>query len=149
LAVHFASDSETCLVAEVDGVLAGFAVGTVLEKPGSAWTYGYVVWLGVTNGTARKGVGAKLVGRLQEIFIALGARMVLADTDAENAPAIAFFGSLGFEEDSEHVYLSKNLTYDSAYIEHHRAGRVAERSGGVTGAYRRAALLKAREGRNG
>lgn len=148
LAAHFASDTETCLVAEVDGAVVGFAVGTVLEKPGSAWTYGYVVWLGVQAGTGRRGVGAKMVRRLQEIFIELGARMILADTDADNAPAIAFFGTLGFEEDSAHVYLSKNLTYDPAYIEHHRSGRVAERRDGVTGAYRRAALLKARVGRN-
>lgn len=147
LAVHFASDSETCLVAEIDGKVVGFAVGTVLEKPGSAWCYGYIVWLGVAPGTGRKGIGGKLVTRLQEIFIELGARMILADTDADNTPAIGFFGSMGFEQDSAHVYLSKNLTYDPAYIEHHRRGRVAERPGGVRGAYRRAARLKAREGR--
>ena len=38
LAVHFASDSDTCLVAEDSGAVVGFVVGSVLEKPGSAWT---------------------------------------------------------------------------------------------------------------
>ncbi len=142
LATHFAADSETCLVAEDNDKVVGFIVGSVLEKPGSAWTYGYVIWLGVAPDTGRKGIGGKLVKRVQEIFIELGARMVLADTDADNAPAIGFFKHLGFGVDSEHVYLSKNLTYDQKYIEFHRAGRVAERR-------RRAARVIARKGKNG
>jgi ribosomal protein S18 acetylase RimI-like enzyme len=113
----------------------------VLEKPGSAWTYGYIIWLGVAPNTGRKGIGAKLVKHLQELFIEQGARMVLADTDADNAPAIGFFKNMGFGLDSEHVYLSKNLTYDPDYIEFHRTGRVAERR-------RRAAQLMARKGNN-
>lgn len=138
LAVHFASDSETCLVAEENDQVIGFVVGSVLEKPGSAWSYGYIIWLGVASSTGRKGVGALLVKQLQEIFIELGARMILADTDAENAPAIGFFKNMGFGVDSEHVYLSKNLTYDPAYIEFHRTGRVAQRR-------RRAARISARK----
>jgi len=141
LATHFAADSETCLVAEVGDRLAGFAIGTLLEKPGSAWTYGYLVWLGVDASVGRCGVGSKLVHRLQDIFIEMGARMILVDTDADNTPAIAFFESQGFEEDSEHVYLSKNLTYDPGYIAHHRKGRIAERRGGFKAALRRAARL--------
>ena len=114
----------------------------LLEKPGSAWTYGYIIWLGVAPGGGRRGVGAKLVKELQDIFIELGARMIMADTDADNSAAISFFAKQGFAEDSEHVYLSKNLTYDPAYIAHHRKGRVAARPGGVRGAYRRAAANK-------
>jgi ribosomal protein S18 acetylase RimI-like enzyme len=149
LATHFASDSETCLVAVVDEQLAGFAVGSLLEKPGSAWTYGYIVWLGVAPGDGRRGVGAKLVKELQEIFIELGARMIMADTDAENTAAISFFEKQGFAEDNAHVYLSKNLTYDPAYIAHHRNGRVADRAGGVRGAYRRAAANKGKGAESG
>ncbi len=142
LATHFASDTETCLVAELNDKVVGFAVGTMLEKPGSAWSYGYLVWLGVDPTAGRGGIGAKLVGDLQEVFIELGARMIMADTDAENSAAISFFEKQGFEEDSEHVYLSKNLTYDPHYIAHHRKGRVAERPGGVRGAYKRAKAKK-------
>lgn len=142
LATHFASDTETCLVAEIDDKLVGFAIGTMLEKPGSAWTYGYLVWLGVDGNAGRKGIGGKLVAELQDVFIEQGARMIMVDTDSDNAPAISFFESQGFEEDSEHVYLSKNLTYDPDYIAHHRKGRVADRPGGVRAAYRRAAAKK-------
>ncbi|MSP93315.1 MAG: GNAT family N-acetyltransferase, partial [Myxococcales bacterium] len=149
LATHFASDSETCLVAEVGDRVVGFAIGTLLEKTGSAWTYGYLVWLGVDTRAGRKGVGKKLVSDLQEVFIELGARMILVDTDADNDAALAFFRTQGFEDDSDHIYLSKNLTYDPDYIEHHRRGRVAERRGGVVGAYRRARKTQPPEGGRG
>lgn len=142
LAVHFASDSEMCLVAELADRIVGFAVGTMLEKHGSAWTYGHLLWLGVDPNAGRKGIGGKLTARLQEIFIELGARMILVDTDANNTPAIAFFKRAGFDDDSEHVYLSKNLTYDPEYIEFHKKGRVAERPGGARRALRRAAELR-------
>jgi ribosomal protein S18 acetylase RimI-like enzyme len=143
LAVHFASDSEMCLVAAIDDKVAGFAVGTMLEKHGSAWTYGHLLWLGVDPTAGRKGIGSRLTAHLQEVFIELGARMILVDTDAENTPAIDFFKRAGFDDDSEHVYLSKNLTYDPQYIAHHRTGRVADRPGGEPVARKRAAQLRA------
>ena len=73
----------------------------------------------------------------------------MADTDAENTAAISFFAAQGFDEDSEHVYLSKNLTYDPHYIAHHRNGRVADRPGGVRGAYKRAKAKKTKGGSDG
>ncbi len=149
LATHFAADSETCLVAELDDRVVGFAVGTLLEKPGTAWTYGYLVWLGVQPGHARLGVGAKLVAELQDRFIELGARMILVDTDTDNRPAIAFFGTQGYQPDTQHVYLSKDLTYDPDYIDFHRQGRIADRPGGLDGARKRAARLKKRAHRHG
>jgi ribosomal protein S18 acetylase RimI-like enzyme len=140
LAVHFASDSEMCWVAEVDGKLAGFAVGTLLEKRGSAWTYGHLLWLGVNPAAGRKGIGGLLTTKMQQVFIGLGARMILVDTDADNKPAIAFFQRAGFEHDSAHVYLSKNLTYDPGYLAHHRKGRVAGRSASAQRTRRRSPL---------
>ena len=61
LAVHFASDSETCLVAELDETVVGFALGTLLEKRESSWTYGYLLWLGVDPELSRKRVAARLL----------------------------------------------------------------------------------------
>ena len=46
----FNSDNELCLVAELDGQIVGFALGTTVEKQGSAWKYGYLVWIGVRPG---------------------------------------------------------------------------------------------------
>ena len=120
LAVHFASDSETCLVAELDGKVVGFALGTLLEKRGSAWTYGYLLWLGVDEDVIRQGIAARLFEQMMELFIKLGARMIMVDTDAENEPALAFFRSQGFGQETPHLFLSRNLSHDPDYLRHRR-----------------------------
>jgi ribosomal protein S18 acetylase RimI-like enzyme len=125
LAVHFASDGETCLVAELDEKVIGFALGTLLEKRGSAWTYGYLLWLGVDPDVSRKGVAARLFERMTDLFIKLGARMIMVDTDAENEPALAFFRSQGFGQETPHLFLSRNLSHDPDYLAHRRAPREA------------------------
>lgn len=112
----FASDGETCLVAEVDDLLVGFALGTLIEKRRSAWTYGYLLWLGIDPDVQRRGVAGRLVSRLTDVFIELGARMVLVDTDAENDAALAFFRLQGFGNESAHVYLNRNLSTHPGYI---------------------------------
>lgn len=116
----FASDSETCLVAEFEGKVAGFALGTLLDKRRSAWTYGYLVWLGVDSALGRQGIGKKLVNRLTEIFIEQGARMMLVDTEADNVGAVTFFHRHGFGNDTKHVYMSKNLTHHPEYVRRKR-----------------------------
>jgi ribosomal protein S18 acetylase RimI-like enzyme len=123
LAVHFASDSESCLVAELDDKVVGFALGTLLEKRGSAWTYGYLLWLGVDPDVSRKGVAASLFERMTDLFIKMGARMIMVDTDAENEAALAFFRSQGFGQETPHVFLSRNLTHDPDYLRHRRSSR--------------------------
>jgi ribosomal protein S18 acetylase RimI-like enzyme len=122
-AVHFASDSETCLVAELDDRVVGFALGTILEKRGSAWTYGYLLWLGVDPDIVRRGVAGKLLERMTELFIKLGARMVMVDTDAENEAALGFFRNQGFGQETPHVFLSRNLSHDPDYIRHRKRNR--------------------------
>lgn len=118
LAVHFASDGETCLVAELDQAVVGFALGTLLEKRGSAWNYGYLLWIGVDEGVARKGIAARLFERMTELFIELGARMIMVDTDAENEAALSFFRKQGFGQETPHLFLSRNLSNDPDYISH-------------------------------
>jgi ribosomal protein S18 acetylase RimI-like enzyme len=105
----FASDRETCLVADHEGRIVGFALGTVIDKRRSAWTYGYLLWLGVDPGVGPRGIGSRLFDRIQELFVEHGARMLLVDTAAENAPALAFFRKQGFGNEQGHVFLSKNL----------------------------------------
>ena len=123
LAVHFASDSETCLVAEMDEAVVGFALGTLLEKRGSAWNYGYLLWLGVDEGVARKGIAARLFERMTELFIKLGARMIMVDTDADNEAALSFFRSQGFGQETPHMYLFRNLTHDPDSLQHRKRPR--------------------------
>jgi ribosomal protein S18 acetylase RimI-like enzyme len=111
----YLSDTDTCLVAEFEGQIVGFALGTLIEKRRSAWTYGYLLWLGVDQDQAGRGVGRKLVKRLTELFIQYDARMMLVDTEASNKPAIKFFEKVGFGHARQHVYLSMNLTNHPNY----------------------------------
>jgi ribosomal protein S18 acetylase RimI-like enzyme len=124
----FSSDGETCLVATLDERVVGFALGTLIEKRRSAWTYGYLVWLGVDPATGRRGVGRRLLDRLKALFIEQGARMMLVDTAASNAQAIGFFRGAGFGQEQKHVYLSKNLTTDPEYIRRKQGERPRRRA---------------------
>lgn len=105
----FHSDSETCLVAECDGRLIGFALGRVMEKPRSAWRYGWLMWLGVRPEFHRGRVATRLLRRLTELFVMREARIMLVDTDEANRLAIAFFKRQGFGQAVRHVYMSRNL----------------------------------------
>ena len=119
----FGLDGETCLVAELDGAVIGFALGTIIEKRRSAWTYGYLLWLGVEPELGPLGVGSKLFARLQDLFIEKGARMMLVDTAAENGRALDFFRKQGFGNETGHVYLSKNLAREIETIERRKRRR--------------------------
>lgn len=105
----FASDAETCLVAEADGQVVGFALGQMMEKPHSAWRYGWLLWLGVAPRHKRAGVATRLVNTLTRLFIERDARIMLVDTDEENADALSFFRRNGFGQEIKHAYLSLNL----------------------------------------
>lgn len=113
----FASDSETCLVAEQDGNILGFALGEMMEKPRSAWRYGWLEWLAVQPRFKRRGLATRLLARLTELFITRDARIMLVDTDEENHEALAFFRRQGFGQELRHIYLSLNLESHPSYIE--------------------------------
>ena len=113
----FGSDGETCLVAELDGRIVGFALGAMMEKPKNAWRYGWVEWLGVRPRFKRHGVASRLLSRLTEKFIERDARIMLVDTDEGNHDALAFFRKKGFNHETRHVYLSCNLENHPQYIE--------------------------------
>ncbi|MBU0727207.1 GNAT family N-acetyltransferase [Patescibacteria group bacterium] len=112
----FESDGEFCFVAEFEDKIVGFILGTLIEKRRSAWIYGYVAWLGVSEKHKKMGIGSKLLKKLTEVFIENGARMMLVDTDPENENAIKFFKKNDFEHEVPHVYLSKNLSEHPKYI---------------------------------
>jgi ribosomal protein S18 acetylase RimI-like enzyme len=88
---YFSSDPDYCLVAEVDGRIAGFTLANTIEKEGTAWKkYGYLAWIGVDEAFQRSNLG-------------------IADTDVGNKGAIAFFETLGFTDRAKHVWLAKTL----------------------------------------
>lgn len=107
----FQSDPDFCLVAEAedDERLLGFALGTTIEKSGSAWKYGHLVWLGVCPDCQRTGVGERLFNRIVDRMVHNGVRILLVDTEADNLHALEFFRKMGFGNPSEHVFLTRNL----------------------------------------
>lgn len=124
------TDPEYCLVAEIDGHLAGFVLGTIISK--GSWTYGYIMWLGVNPQFQRRGVGDKLVDKLVERMIEDGVRFMMADTDPENVPAVKFFTRKGFGNTRQHIFLSMNLNKHPYYgrliaYEREKAERAAYR----------------------
>ena len=106
LALLFSSDAETCLVAEADGRILGFALGRVTEKPRSAWRYGMLLWLGVERKFKRSGIATRLLRQLTGRFIENDVLLMLVDTAAKNQAALAFFRRSGFGQEIRHVYLS-------------------------------------------
>ncbi len=132
------TDPEYCLVAEIEGELAGFILGTIITKANLA--YGYILWLGVNPRLQRRGVADKLVDKAIARMIEDGARFMLVDTDPANTPALKFFNRKGFGNTREHIFLSMNLS------QHEHYGRLieyeyqkAERAG-----YRRIAAQRSR-----
>jgi ribosomal protein S18 acetylase RimI-like enzyme len=109
LAQMFSTEADTCLVAEADEQVVGFALGRLMEKPRSAWRYGWLLWLGVEPRFKRSGVATRLLNQLTIRFIDRDARIMLVDTDATNHGALAFFRRSGFGQEIRHVYLSQNL----------------------------------------
>jgi ribosomal protein S18 acetylase RimI-like enzyme len=106
---HYTTDPEFCLVADLDDRIVGFILGSLIDKRKSAWKYGYIVWLGVESAMAGRGIARRLLTQLTTLFTREGVRILMADTQAENLPALRFFRREGFRDPQEHVYLSKYL----------------------------------------
>jgi len=111
----FYSDGEFCFVAESGKKLAGFALGSLIDKRNSAWSYGYLTWLATDPASKRSGIATLLIAAITNAFIRAGARMMIVDTDADNKAAIKLFRKHKFLHEDRHVYLSKNLASHPKY----------------------------------
>jgi ribosomal protein S18 acetylase RimI-like enzyme len=124
------TDAEYCLVAEINGELAGFILGTIITK--ASWTYGYILWLAVSPRFQRRKVADKLFDQVVSRMIEDGVRFMLVDTDPANIPAVKFFTRKGFGNVRQHVFLSMNLSKHEHYgrlidYEHQKAERAGYR----------------------
>ncbi|MDF1577982.1 MAG: GNAT family N-acetyltransferase [Desulfurivibrionaceae bacterium] len=104
------SDNELCVVCERDGEIAGFALGTTVEKQHSSWKYGYLVWIGIRPDLQKLGAGDKLFNEIKQRMVEQGVRMMIVDTDADNEAGIGFFRKQGFDSIQQHVYMTLNLS---------------------------------------
>lgn len=104
----FNSDTDYCLVAEIDGEIVGFALGNVVSKRKSAWKYGYLVWLVAAPEYQRMGIASRLFNKFSEKMIEEGVRIFIIDTEADNLPALHFFRAKGFGSPQQHIYMTYN-----------------------------------------
>ena len=109
----FNTEPEFLLVAESSERIVGFAMGSIVDKARSAWTYGHLLWLGVEPDFARAGVGSRLFDSFRTVMESHGVRMLMVDTQADNMAAIRFFVDKGFQNPTDHVYMTLNLGMDS------------------------------------
>jgi ribosomal protein S18 acetylase RimI-like enzyme len=85
-------ENSSGIVAEVDGALAGFAIG---HRSGAR---GHVVTIDVDASHRRSGVGSALLRELVRRLEDSGARRIRLEVDPRNAAAIRFYEGLGFQE---------------------------------------------------
>jgi len=107
----FNDDPELCLVAEDtrSNKIVGFAMGMIMKRPFSPWTYGYFVWAGVKKMKQRGGVGRRLYRELEKRFKDKGARIAIVDVESSNPAGKRFIRKLGFKEAQTYIWYSKNL----------------------------------------
>ncbi len=106
----FGSDSDTCFVCEAsDKTFLGFVLGTEIEKKGSSWRYGYLLWLAVSPKAQGLGVGRRLLNTFQDTMEEKGCRLLLCDTQASNVAARNFFEKNNFKDFEDHLYYTKSL----------------------------------------
>lgn len=127
----FQSETRHCLVAESEGRVVGFALGTVIEKRKSSWTYGYLLWLGVDPSFQNEGLARRLFRQFKQRMAEDGARILMVDTQADNETAIRFFQRQGFENAEEHIYMSLNIDDERRDVEARESSR-----GGREGSHR-------------
>ena len=107
----FNDDPELCLVAEDtrSNKIVGFAMGMIMKRPFSPWTYSYFVWAGVKKMKQRGGVGRRLYRELEKRFKDKGARIAIVDVESSNPAGTRFIKKLGFKEAQTYIWYSKNL----------------------------------------
>ncbi len=105
----YTGDPEFCLVAETGGSLAGFLLGSIVDKRNSPRKYGYLVWFGIDEKFQGSGVAELLFDGFKKIMQGEGVHILLVDTAADNDRALSFFRARGFSSPRDHVYLTLNL----------------------------------------
>lgn len=108
----YLGDGDYCLVATLNKKPLGFVLGTTIDKKGSSWKYGHLLWLAVEPEYSGRGIAGKLVERLTEIYLENEIDIIMVDTEKTNTPAISFFKRSGFSDQGEHVYMFKNIRND-------------------------------------
>jgi len=91
---------KTCLVAEVDGKVAGFIIGCIKEWGFGVERSGWVEMIEVAPKLMGKGIGKTLGNALIRYFKNEGIKEVYTTVKWDSGDLIAFFKSIGFDKSS-------------------------------------------------
>ena len=97
-----------CLVAEVDGNVAGFVLGDIRGWEFAIPKSGWIEIVGVDPDFQGKGVARALIEKLGIFFRNHNVEQVLTMVNWNDAGLVGFFRSLGFER-SEFIVLEKKV----------------------------------------
>jgi len=105
----YESDGDLALVAELNGEVVGFALGSTLERV--EIMFGYLIWLAVAPSAHGMGIGKLLYYAYEELIMENypDTHTIILDTQASNKGAIRFFSRLGFQITDTFVYVCKRL----------------------------------------
>jgi len=92
LRYYFRFPGADCVVAEVDGRLAGFSMSS--HQNGK----GYIITIDVLSEHRRAGIGRALLGELERRLAAQDVRTIGLDTATDNQTAIAFWLKHGYRK---------------------------------------------------
>ncbi|RMG57049.1 MAG: GNAT family N-acetyltransferase [Deltaproteobacteria bacterium] len=105
---HLSSNPLGCLVAEVDGRVVGFVIGTIRGWEFGIPKCGWIEIVGVDPDYRRKGVARALIDALEPFFRMNSVPSVKTMIDWNDGGLVSFFSSLGFKR-SEYIILEKPL----------------------------------------
>jgi ribosomal protein S18 acetylase RimI-like enzyme len=106
---NFEGSPEFCFVAEsAKKEIIGFLLGQTMTKS-NVGTRGYIQWVAVLEPYRRHGVATSLLRSFTNVAKNENVSFLLADTPADNLPAIQMFQKAGLCRQTDHVYLTRQI----------------------------------------
>lgn len=101
-------DSQTSLVAEVNGKIAGFMISTTLYAGFGLRKSAWIVSIGVHPDYMGQGLGLTLAEKTCEVYKEKGVESIYSSVMWDSIDVLSFFKKLGFKR-SEFINLKKDL----------------------------------------
>ena len=101
-------NGQTSLVAQVDGMVAGYMISTTLYAGFGIGKSAWIVSFGVHPDHMGKGIGLKLANRVCDIYKEKGVSSIYSSVMWDSIDVLSFFKKLGFKR-SEFINLKKDL----------------------------------------
>jgi ribosomal protein S18 acetylase RimI-like enzyme len=100
------NEKTNVLVAELDGVVVGYSIGQIQERPPiyEQCLCGHIDNMAVLAECRRKGIGEKLFQEIKSWFRSQGIERIELFVAIKNEESINFWRKMGFEPYLEHMY---------------------------------------------